>query len=75
MRSNLMEQRGIKHDLFDVEIRAGYGIPLQVRLLNASIGMFMNAGFGPLVLKDVAFTGTYSTDPNVLTSVLEELWE
>ena len=63
----LMEQRGIKHDLFDVEIRAGYGIPLVGQVfLFASIGMFMNAGFGPLVLKDVAFTGTYSTDPNVL---------
>ena len=58
----LMEQRGIKHDLFDVEIRAGYGIPLVGQVfLFASIGMFMNAGFGPLVLKDVAFTGTYST--------------
>ena len=63
----LMEQRGIKHDLFDVEIRAGYGIPLVGQVfLFASIGMFMNAGFGPLVLKDVAFTGTYSTDPSVL---------
>ena len=62
-----MEQRGIKHDLFDVEIRAGYGIPLVGQVfLFASIGMFMNAGFGPLVLKDVGFTGTYSTDPNVL---------
>lgn len=64
---NLMEQRGIKHDLFDVEIRAGYGIPLVGQVfLFASIGMFMNAGFGPLVLKNVGFTGTYSTDPNVL---------
>ena len=70
----LMEQRGIKHDLFDVEIRAGYGIPLVGQVfLFASIGMFMNAGFGPLVLKDVAFTGTYSTDPKTLA--LQERWE
>lgn len=63
----LMEQRGKKADLFKVEIRAGYGIPLVGQVfLFASIGMFINAGFGPLVLKDIGFTGTYSTDPNVL---------
>lgn len=63
----LMEQRGKKTDLFNVEIRAGYGIPLVGQVfLFASIGMFINAGFGPLVLKDIGFTGTYSTDPNVL---------
>ncbi|MGG6229315.1 DUF4157 domain-containing protein [Tenacibaculum sp. SDUM215027] len=63
----LMEQRGKKVDIFQVEIRAGYGIPLVGQVfLFASIGMFANAGFGPLVLKDVGFTGTYSTDPSVL---------
>lgn len=63
----LMEQRGKKVDLFKVEIRAGYGIPLVGQVfLFASIGMFMNSGFGPLVLKNVGFTGTYSTDPDVL---------
>ena len=63
----LMEQRGKKVDIFQVEIRAGYGIPLVGQVfLFASIGMFANAGFGPLVLKNVGFTGTYSTDPNVL---------
>lgn len=63
----LMEQRGIKHEIFNLEIRAGYGIPLVGQVfLFASIGMFMNAGFGPLLLKDVGFTGTYSTDPDVL---------
>lgn len=63
----LMEQRGKKVDIFKLEIRAGYGIPLVGQVfLFASIGMFMNAGFGPLTLKDVAFTGTYSTDPSVL---------
>ncbi|WGH74150.1 DUF4157 domain-containing protein [Tenacibaculum tangerinum] len=63
----LMEQRGKKVDIFEVEIRAGYGIPLVGQVfLFASIGMFANAGFGPLVLKNVGFTGTYSTDPSVL---------
>ncbi|MGS2764504.1 eCIS core domain-containing protein [Sinomicrobium sp. M5D2P9] len=63
----LMEQRGKKVDLFDVEIRAGYGIPLVGQVfLFASVGMFVNTGFGPLVLKNVGFTGTYSTDPSVL---------
>ncbi|MDX8553691.1 DUF4157 domain-containing protein [Tenacibaculum sp. 1B UA] len=63
----LMEQRGKKVDIFQVEIRAGYGIPLVGQVfLFASIGMFANAGFGPLVLKNVGFTGTYSTDPSVL---------
>ncbi|GAA4272696.1 DUF4157 domain-containing protein [Aquimarina gracilis] len=63
----LMEQRGKKVQIFDVEIRAGYGIPLVGQVfLFAGIGMFVNAGFGPLVLKNVGFTGTYSTDPTVL---------
>lgn len=63
----LMEQRGKKVDLFKVEIKAGYGIPLVGQVfLFASIGMFMNAGFGPLVLKGIGFKGTYSTDPNIL---------
>jgi len=63
----LMEQKGKKQDLFDVEIKAGYGIPLVGQVfLFAGVGMFVNAGFGPLVLKDVGFTGTYSTDPSVL---------
>lgn len=63
----LMPQMGKKQDLFEVEIRAGYGIPLVGQaFLFASIGMFANAGFGPLLLKNVGFTGTYSTDPKVL---------
>ena len=63
----LMEQRGKKVDIFNVELRAGYGIPLVGQVfLFAGIGMFVNAGFGPLVLKNVGFTGTYSTDPDVL---------
>ncbi|MFD2567827.1 eCIS core domain-containing protein [Pseudotenacibaculum haliotis] len=63
----LMEQKGKKQTLFDVEIKAGYGIPLVGQVfLFAGVGMFINAGFGPLVLKNVGFTGTYSTDPAVL---------
>lgn len=63
----LMEQMGKKEDLFEFEIRAGYGIPLVGQaFLFASIGMFANAGFGPLVLNNVGFTGKYSTDPKIL---------
>lgn len=63
----LMEQRGKKVDIFNIEIRAGYGIPLVGQVfLFAGIGMFVNAGFGPLVLKNVGFTGKYSTDPSKL---------
>ena len=63
----IMEQRGKKVELFNVEISAGYGIPLVGQaFLFASVGMFVNAGFGPLVLKNVGFTGTYSTDPSIL---------
>lgn len=63
----LMEQKGKRQDLFDVEIKAGYGIPLVGQVfLFAGVGMFVNAGFGPIVLKNVGFTGTYSTDPAVL---------
>ena len=62
----LMEQKGKKIDLFNVEIKGGYGVPLVGQIgLFASIGMFINAGFGPLILKDVGFKGKYSTDPNV----------
>ena len=65
-----MEQRGKKVQIFDVEIRAGYGIPLVGQVfLFAGIGMFVNAGFGPLVLKDVGFTGTYSTGPISITTI------
>ncbi|MDX2361909.1 MAG: DUF4157 domain-containing protein [Crocinitomicaceae bacterium] len=63
----LMEERGKKIDIFKVEIRGGFGIPLVGQVfLFASIGMFMNAGFGPLVLKDVSLAGTYSTDSTKL---------
>lgn len=63
----LMEERGKKITLFKVEVKGGYGIPVigQVGLF-ASVELFINAGFGPLVLKNVGFTGTYSTDPTVL---------
>lgn len=63
----LMEQKGKRVSLFELEIKAGYGIPVvgQVGLF-ASIEMFINAGFGPLVLRNVGFDGTYSTDPSVL---------
>ncbi|MEM7660106.1 MAG: DUF4157 domain-containing protein, partial [Bacteroidota bacterium] len=62
----LMEKRGVKKTLFDVKIKAGYGVPLvgQVYLFTG-IELFINAGFGPLVLKDVGMSGTYSTDPAV----------
>lgn len=63
----LMEQKGKKINLFELEIQAGYGVPLVGQIgFFASIGMFINAGFGPLVLRNVSFTGTYSTDPSVL---------
>lgn len=67
----LMKQKGKKVDLFELEIKAGYGIPLvgQVGLF-ASVGMFVTAGFGPLVLRNVKFEGTYSTDPSVLQNFL-----
>jgi len=63
----LMEQRGKRIQLVDFEIRAGYGVPLVGQVfLFGSIGLFINAGFGPLVLRDIRFEGTYSTDPSVL---------
>lgn len=63
----LMEQKGKRITLFEVEIKAGYGVPLVGQIgLFAGIGMFINAGFGPLVLRNISFIGTYSTDPSVL---------
>lgn len=62
----LMEQRDKQHDLFNVELKAGYGIPLVGQIfLFASLGMFVKAGFGPLALHDIAMDGTYSTSPKV----------
>ena len=66
----LMEQKGKKVELFEVEIKAGYGVPLVGQIgLFASIGMFLNAGFGPLLLKDVKMIGRYSTNPAIMTEV------
>lgn len=63
----LMEQQGKKQTLVDTKIKAGYGVPYVAQAyLFAGIELFVNAGFGPLVLKDVAFTGVYSTDPSIL---------
>jgi hypothetical protein len=67
----LMEQKGKKMTLFTLEIKAGYGIPLVGQIgFFASVGMFISAGFGPLVLRNVMFTGTYSTDPSVLQNFM-----
>jgi len=63
----LMEQRLRRIELFETEIRAGYGIPLLAQVfLFARLRMFINAGLGPLVLRDIRLTGTYSTDPTVM---------
>lgn len=63
----LMEKKGKKITLIDFEIRAGYGVPLVGQVfIFGGIELFVNAGFGPLVLRDVKFTGQYSTDPDVL---------
>ncbi|MFN8394617.1 MAG: DUF4157 domain-containing protein [Bacteroidia bacterium] len=63
----LMEQNTKKIDLFKVEAKGGYGIPFigQVGFF-VSLGMFIKAGFGPLTLRNIAFEGTYSTDPSVM---------
>ncbi len=63
----LMEQRGKKIQLVDFEIRAGYGVPLVGQVfIFGGLGLFINAGFGPLVLRDIRLAGTYSTDPSIL---------
>lgn len=67
----LMKQKSKRVDLFKLEIKAGYGIPLVGQIgLFASVGLFVTAGFGPLVLRNVKFEGTYSTDPSVLQNFL-----
>ncbi|MCK6694769.1 MAG: DUF4157 domain-containing protein, partial [Thermoanaerobaculia bacterium] len=63
----LMEKKGKKITLVDFEIRAGYGVPLVGQVfIFGGIELFINAGFGPLVLRNVKFEGQYSTDPEVL---------
>lgn len=63
----LMEERGKKITLVDFKLKAGYGVPLVGQIyIFGGILLFINAGFGPLVLKNVSFTGTYSTDPAIL---------
>ncbi|MCB9301682.1 MAG: DUF4157 domain-containing protein [Lewinellaceae bacterium] len=63
----LMEKKGKKITLVDFELKAGYGVPLVGQVfIFGGIELFINAGFGPLVLKDIGFKGTYSTDPKIL---------
>ena len=61
------KEYGKKVTIIDVEIKGGYGVPLVGQIfLFAGVELFVNAGFGPLVLKNVSLQGTYSTDPAIL---------
>lgn len=63
------KEYGKKITIIDVEIKGGYGVPLVGQIfLFAGVELFINAGFGPLILKDVKLEGTYSTDPAILQS-------
>lgn len=65
----LMKEQGVKKTLFEVDIKAGYGVPFVGQAyLFAGVELFINSGFGPLVLRGVEFDGKYSTDPSILQS-------
>ncbi|HEY2903162.1 MAG TPA: polymorphic toxin type 15 domain-containing protein [Polyangia bacterium] len=62
----LFEKKPWRRNIFKLEIRAGYGIPVvgQVGLF-ANIGIDAVAELGPGILKDLKLAGVYSTDPGV----------
>ena len=63
----LFPQRDWVVELFAVEVRATYGIPLVGNLfLFANVGLEALAKLGPAKIYNIAVRGRYSTDPNVL---------
>ena len=63
----LFPQRDYIYDLFTVEVRTLYGVPLVGNVfLFANIGMQALAKLGPGKIYNIAIRGRYSTDPNVL---------
>ncbi|MCA1991887.1 MAG: DUF4157 domain-containing protein, partial [Coleofasciculus sp. S288] len=63
----LFPQRDYIYDLFTVEVRTLYGVPLVGNVfLFANIGMQALAKLGPGKIYNIVVQGTYSTDPNVL---------
>ncbi len=62
----LFPQRDVVRNLFKVEVRARYGVPVVGNLfLFANIGMDALAKFGPGKIYNIAVRGRYSTDPRV----------
>ncbi len=60
----LFPQKDYSKDLFKVEARASYGIPVVGNIfIFANIGMDAFAKLGPAKLYKISISGTYSTDP------------
>jgi hypothetical protein len=66
----LFDQKEWVKNLFKVEIRASYGIPVVGNVfVFANIGLDALAKIGPGVIKDIKLQGQYSTDPEVEKSI------
>lgn len=63
----LFPQRDYVRELFTLEVRTLYGVPLVGNVfLFANIGLAALAKLGPGKIYNIVLQGTYSTDPNVL---------
>ncbi len=66
----LFEQKEWIKNIFKVEVRASYGIPVVGNVfVFANIGLDAMAKIGPGVIKDIKLKGQYSTDPAVEKSI------
>lgn len=62
----LFEQKDYVKQIFKVEVRASYGIPVVGNIfIFANIGMDAFAKIGPAKFYNIVVEGTYSTDPKV----------
>ena len=62
-----------RKQIFKLEIKAGYGIPVVGTVgLFANIGLYAVATVGPALLKDLKLSGAYSTDPRVAKNLTIE---
>lgn len=62
----LFEQKDYVRQLFKIEARASYGIPVVGNIfIFANVGMDLFAKLGPAKFYNIVIEGTYSTDPKV----------
>jgi hypothetical protein len=67
----LFPQKDYVKNLFKVEARASYGIPVVGNIfIFANVGLDAFANIGKAVFRDIVVDGTYSTDPKQVNSLI-----